>query len=71
MGLYTTKANSLGALLAIIFGAAGWQFVELYIVDPTIPATLVGLGLSFAGMFIGILAEAHIHKIVGRFSKTA
>lgn len=71
MGLYTTKANSLGALLAIAFGALGWQFTELYVVDPFIPAILVGLGLSFAGMLIGILAEEKIHKLIRHVRKTA
>lgn len=63
MGLYTHKANSLGALLAIFFGAIGWQVTENYVVDPTIPSTLVGLGLSFVGMFVGILLEGQIHKL--------
>ncbi|MFZ2831943.1 MAG: sodium:solute symporter family protein [Minisyncoccia bacterium] len=65
MGLYSKRANSLGALLAIIFGALGWQFTELYVVDSVIPSTLVGLSLSFIGMFVGILGEAHLHKIIG------
>lgn len=63
MGLYTHKANSLGALLAIFFGAIGWQFTAHYVVDPTIPATLVGLSLSFLGMIVGIVAEKQIHKV--------
>lgn len=70
-GLYWHKANSLGALFAIIFGAIGWQFTEIYVVDPLIPATLVGLGLSFAGMIIGIFAEEHIHKLTRHIRKTA
>ncbi len=71
MGLYTTKANSLGALLAIIFGAIGWQFTELYVIDPTIPPILVGLGLSFLGMIIGIFTWDKIYKIREIFTKTA
>lgn len=71
MGLYTSKANSLGALFAIIFGAAGWQFTELYISDPLIPATLVGLGLSFAGMMLGILGGEQIRKMTRHLRKTA
>ena len=70
-GLYWHRANSLGALFAIIFGAIGWQFTKLYVVDPTIPATIVGLGLSFAGMLIGVFAEEHIHKLTRRIRKTA
>ncbi|OHA79245.1 MAG: hypothetical protein A2747_02245 [Candidatus Yonathbacteria bacterium RIFCSPHIGHO2_01_FULL_44_41] len=70
-GLYWHKANSLGALLAIVCGALGWQFTELYVVDPLVPATLVGLGLSFLGMMAGIFAEGRIHKVVHRFAKTS
>lgn len=71
VGLYTNKANSLGALLAIIFGATGWQFTELYVIDPVVPSIMVGLGLSFIGMAIGILGEAQIHRLVARAQKRA
>lgn len=67
MGLYTTKANSVGAILAILCGALGWQFTKIYIMDPFVPATLVGLGFSFLGMTIGMLAEGNIIKIARRF----
>jgi len=70
-GLYWHRANNMGALFAIIFGASGWQFTELYVTDPFIPAILVGFGLSFIGMIIGIFAEEHIHKIGHHFRKTA
>lgn len=69
VGLYTKKANSLGALLAIIFGALGWQFTELYVSDPFVPSILVGLGLSFLGMIVGIFGESQIHKLVARTQK--
>lgn len=62
-GLYWHKANSVGALFAFIFGIAGWQFTKIYAVDPFAPAILVGLGLSFVGMLVGVFAEEHIHKI--------
>lgn len=71
VGLYSKKANSLGALFAIIFGALGWQFTELYVSDPFVPSILVGLGLSFLGMLIGILGESQIHKLVARTQKGA
>lgn len=64
VGLYTHRANSLGALLAIFFGGLGWQITEHFVADPTIPPTLVGLGLSFLGMFIGIVLEEPIRKMV-------
>ena len=63
MGLYTTRANSLGALLAVLCGAVGWQFTSHYFSDATIPATIVGLGLSFLGMIAGILIGENIHRI--------
>lgn len=70
MGLYSKRANNLGALLAVILGALGWQFTELYVVDPYIPATIAGLGLSFIGMLIGIFTEKHIHKLVHHHPKS-
>ena len=60
MGLYTRKANSLGALLAIIFGGFSWILVGNYVSDPLIPPALIGLALSFTGMLIGIFAENYI-----------
>lgn len=61
-GLYWSKANSLGALFAIILGAAGWQFTELYIADPFIPGTIMGLGLSLFGMIAGTYAQRYIQR---------
>lgn len=63
MGLYTTRANSLGALFAVVFGALGWQLTVHYASDPVIPATLVGLSLSFLGMLSGILIGENLHKV--------
>ena len=68
VGLYSPRANSLGALLSIFFGALGWQFTLHYVTDPIIPPTLVGLGLSLMGMVIGIIAEEQIRKQSHRFS---
>lgn len=64
MGLYTKRANSTGAILAMSFGVLGWQLTGIYIVDPTVPATLVGLGLSLVGMVTGIIFENHIRKLL-------
>ncbi|MHB1118147.1 MAG: high affinity choline transporter 1 [Minisyncoccota bacterium] len=68
MGLYWKKANSLGALFAVFMGAAGWQYTENFISDPFIPATIVGLGLSFIGMILGVYLADRIHRMkhVGR-----
>ena len=70
-GLYWHRANNMGALFAIIFGATGCQFTELYFTDPFIPAIIVGFGLSSLGMIIGTFAEGYIHKIGHHFRKTA
>jgi len=63
MGLYWKKANSLGALLAVSMGAIGWQYTENFVSDPFIPATIVGLGLSFIGMIAGVLIADQIHRM--------
>lgn len=62
LGLYWKKANSLGALLAVTFGALGWQITEHYAIDPTIPPTLVGLGLSLFGMLLGVFLAEKIRR---------
>ncbi len=54
-GLYSKKANTLGALLAIILGVLGWQYIEhTGGADPAVPSIIIGLLLSFLGMIIGI-----------------
>lgn len=53
-GLFTKKANALGALLAMFFGVLAWQYVERTGgEDPVIPSIVVGLVLSTAGMVAG------------------
>lgn len=55
-GAFWKKANSQGALMAIIGGIGSWLFVELFIGDKAlIPAQLIGLGNSIIGMVIGSL----------------
>lgn len=66
MGLYTTRANSLGALFAVVLGALGWQFTVHYVPDPVVPATLMGLSLSFLGMLSGILIGENLHRLKHR-----
>jgi Na+/proline symporter len=57
-GLYTKRANTLGALLAIIFGALSWQYIEHFGgEDPLVPSIIVGLSASFIGMLLGIVLE--------------
>jgi Na+/proline symporter len=55
-GAFWKKANSQGALMAIIGGIGSWLFVELFIGDKAlIPAQLIGLGNSIIGMVVGSL----------------
>ncbi len=55
-GAFWKKANSQGALMAIIGGIGSWLFVELFIGDKAlIPAQLIGLGNSIIGMVLGSL----------------
>ena len=57
-GLYSKKANSLGALTAVIFGALAWQYVEHFGgEDPVIPSIIVGLLASVVGMVAGSILE--------------
>ena len=55
-GAFWKKANSQGALLAIIGGIGSWLFAEIFLGDhPLIPAQLIGLGNSIIGMIVGSL----------------
>lgn len=54
-GLYTKKANELGALLAIIFGVVTWQYLGHALPEDYIDAsTIVGFAMSIVGMLVGI-----------------
>ena len=55
-GAFWKKANTQGALMAIIGGIGSWLFVELFLGDNAlIPAQLIGLGNSIIGMIVGSL----------------
>ncbi|HBO18261.1 MAG TPA: sodium:solute symporter [Methylophilaceae bacterium] len=55
-GAFWKKANSQGALMAIIGGVGSWLFVEFFLGDNTpIPAQLIGLANSVIGMVLGSL----------------
>jgi len=57
-GLYSKKANSLGALAAVIFGAFSWQYMEHFGgEDPVVPSIIVGLLASIFGMIAGTMLE--------------
>jgi SSS family transporter len=61
-GLYVRKANSLGALLAMIFGALTWQYFEHFGgEDPVVPSILFGLFASMLGMAAGIVMGHLMH----------
>ncbi|QDD11191.1 sodium:solute symporter family protein [Candidatus Methylopumilus planktonicus] len=67
-GVFWKKANSQGALMAIIGGIGSWLFVELFIGDKAlIPAQLIGLGNSIIGMIVGSLLPKII-KETNKFS---
>ena len=62
-GAFWKKANSQGALMAIIGGIGSWLFVELFLGDNAlIPAQLIGLGNSIIGMIVGSLLPKIIKK---------
>ncbi len=55
-GVFWQKANSQGALAAIIGGIGSWLFVEFFLGDIIpIPAQLIGLVVSIIGMVVGSL----------------
>ena len=55
-GLYWKKANEFGALLAILFGAFSWQYLEHFGGDdPVVPSIIVGLIMSAFGMCLGVM----------------
>jgi len=52
-GVYWSKANSLGGLLAALFGLATWISCEILAPKGTIPPQLAGLLASVFGMLLG------------------
>lgn len=62
-GLYVKRANTLGAIMSIFMGALSWQYVEHFgVEDPLVPSIIVGLGMSFLGMLLGIFLEKFVKK---------
>lgn len=62
-GLYTKRANNLGALLAIIFGIVTWQYLGHTLPEDYVDAsTIVGFLMSIVGMLLGMfLARKQEH----------
>jgi Na+/proline symporter len=52
-GIYWSKANSLGGLLAVVFGLTVWIGAEILAPEATLPPQLAGLLASITGMLLG------------------
>jgi Na+/proline symporter len=52
-GVYWSRANTLGGLLAVLFGLAIWILCEVLWSDAVMPPQLAGLCASITGMLIG------------------
>jgi Na+/proline symporter len=54
-GIYWKRANSLGAMLAVVLGLVSWALAEMVAGNATVPPALVGLAFSVLGMAVGSL----------------
>ena len=54
-GLYWKRANTLGALFAIVLGVSSWLLLEIFHPDGLWPPQLFGLLMSLIGMLVGSL----------------
>ena len=61
-GLYWTRANNQGAMLAIVLGLSSWILLEVFNADSIWPPQLVGLLMSMSGMVVGSLMPNIIGK---------
>jgi solute:Na+ symporter, SSS family len=52
-GIYWSRANSLGGLLAVVFGLTVWIGAEILAPEATLPPQLAGLLASIVGMLLG------------------
>ena len=52
-GVYWSRANTLGGLLAVLGGLITWITCEILWPEATMPPQLAGLCASLAGMIIG------------------
>lgn len=62
-GVYWSRANTLGGLLAVLFGLITWITCELIWPDGTMPPQLAGLCASIIGMLIGGLVPTQFLKV--------
>jgi SSS family transporter len=55
-GIFWKRANTLGAMLSVVFGLVSWTIAEWATTDDTVvPAQLTGLAFSIVGMVLGSL----------------
>lgn len=68
VGIFWKRATTQGALAATIGGLLSWILVELLIGEESpVPPQLIGLAVSFVGMFAGSLLPQWVgHKVPGR-----
>lgn len=60
-GLFWSRANNLGAGLAILFGLGTWLMLELFAPEGDVEPQLVGLLASAVGMLVGGLVGPRTH----------
>jgi Na+/proline symporter len=63
-GVYWSKANSLGGLLAVVCGLIVWISCEVLAPNSILPPQLAGLFASIAGMLLGSLVPKDLLKAV-------
>lgn len=57
-GLYSKRANNLGAIFAIIFGFVTWQYLGHTLPEEYVDAsTIIGFLMSIVGMLLGMAME--------------
>ncbi len=67
-GLYFKRAKSLGAVLSMIMGMAGWLYFEYFPIN--IPALIPGLAFSVLGMVVGSWLQLKLKfSIIKKISK--
>ncbi len=68
VGIFWKRATTQGALAATVGGLLSWIMIEVLVGEESlVPPQLIGLAVSFAGMYIGSLLPQWIgHKVPGR-----
>lgn len=62
-GAYWSRANTQGALAAVIGGVGSWLIIELLIGEASlVPPQLIGLAMSMLGMIVGSLLPQRIGR---------